>query len=563
MDKGIIYTNQDCVSCNRCISVCPVMDANVLNERENGSVVLTVDSSKCILCGNCFSVCGHKARSFKDDTDAFFDDLKRNQDINVIFAPAFVTNYPKDYKKILGYLKSLGVKRFYSVSFGADITTWAYIQYITKNNVQGSIAQPCPSIVSYIEKCQPELLKKLIPVQSPMTCLAIYIKKYLRISGKIAFLSPCIGKKHEIESKRARDYVHYNVTFKNLMQQLKNVNLSTQREVDDEIDYGLGSMFPMPGGLQMNVEHYLGKDHFIMKIEGEGHVYPYLENYKNRIDGMNKNLPLLVDALNCGWGCNYGTATESPHDINDEVMMEANRIRSIKSKAFTDEGDTPEDRLAKLNERFEGLSLNDFLCTYDTNAKRTRHPSKQEIEDVFLKLNKTTTEQRSMNCGSCGYKSCEQMCTAIALGVNSTTNCIYHVKEKLEVETVMIKSILKDIKLAASYGLEMEESMKEIELGIKIFDKSNSQILNIARQVNMLSINASIEAAKSGIHGKGFAVVAEEIRSLANKTKKTADESNVNNQRILLTLGGLSEKSGKLVSKIHSIDITDSAIDSE
>ena len=73
--------------------------------------------------------------------------------------------------------------------------------------------QPCPSIVNFIEKYQPELTNQLAPVHSPMLCTAIYMKEYADISDRIAFLSPCIGKGDEIDDSNTQGYVHYNINI--------------------------------------------------------------------------------------------------------------------------------------------------------------------------------------------------------------------------------------------------------------------------------------------------------------------------------------------------------------
>jgi iron only hydrogenase large subunit-like protein len=265
-------------------------------------------------------------------------------------------------------------------------------------------------------------------------CGAIYARKYMGITDKLAFISPCIAKKMEIDDPNNKGIVSYNVTFDHLMKYVREHHIQGT-PCKDEIEYGLGSVYSMPGGLKENVYWFLGESVLVRQMEGEKHMYHFLEQNKERI-AKEKTPYLFIDALNCGSGCLYGTATEESKGDTEDNLYEMLRIReACKHEGTKDawaKNMSPEQRLQYFNKQFEQLDLNDFLRSYTDRSAgcRSKIPNKTELESIFRDMNKVTEEQKHIDCSCCGYESCEQMAIAIFNGYNVKNNCIHYIKDR-------------------------------------------------------------------------------------------------------------------------------------
>ena len=607
---SLVFTNDNCVGCNKCISVCPVLTANhaVI---ENGKNKIVVDGKQCVSCGACFDACAHEARSFNDDTERFFEDLKKGEKISLLLAPAFLANYPKQYDSVLGGLKKLGVNRIISISFGADITTWGYIKYITEHNFLGGISQPCPAIVGYIEKYIPELIPSLVPIHSPMMCGAVYVKKYMKVPDKLAFISPCIAKKNEIDDPNCGGYISYNVTFDHLMDYVRKNNISGP-SATDEIEYGLGSIYPMPGGLKENVYWFCGEDMFIRQIEGEKHAYEFLEDYKTRVLGK-RELPFMVDALNCAKGCIYGTGVEEEKTKNDDVLYELQKIKEASKKnsksSAWGRNLTPKQRLDRFNKQFKDLDINDFIRHYSDKSKdlSIRKPSVVELHEIFIDMEKHDPAKQKINCSACGYNTCADMAAAIHNGCNFKENCIQYIKGEVEKENEVARQMAEEMELknaeiqekndmitrliadvhddfenlnssingmaagnnnnatestgisasmadVVSFCDQLQTALGRIQDLLVKLEENNSEITNVAEETNLLALNASIEAARAGESGRGFAIIAENIKKLADLSKDTASDSDSNKEQIQGAIAELLSDAEKLIEVIDSVN---------
>ena len=441
-----------CKACYSCVRACPVKAIHV---REN-SVYPYIEAAKCILCGTCIGTCAYGGISYCDSKKEVKQLLNTKEKVVAICAPSIAGEFDDitDYRKFVKMIRLLGFSYVTEMAFGVDIIAEKY-RKLVHDEFKGKyyITSCCPAIVNLIEKIYPELIGNLVPYVSPVAACAIVARKLYGKDLKVVHITPCVAAKKNVDRYTHLAKIDGVLTFRELRELFDefkiNETFSEYSDFDEPLGYK-GSMYPISQGFleATSLDISLLKENTIT-AEGKSSVQAVKQFWEHyNIIKHNFNV-FFCEGCIMGPGTSEGGEKYKRYALVKDYI--SRRLANFDVEKWQKQMDT-HSNYRELHSKF-------------TN-KKFQLPAPSEFE-IKIAINRITKRNNNLevNCGACGFDTCEGLACAIAQKTAIPEMCVTssqisnretsHVSKKMTEELEMLKDELHTTKTSLNETKEL------------------------------------------------------------------------------------------------------------
>ncbi len=434
-----IYTeDNNCQDCYKCVRHCPVKAIRISNN------CASVIDELCIACGNCVEVCPVGAKKVRSDIEAIKHLLANGKKVILSLAPSWVSSFPGvSAQSMISNLKQMGFLAVSETALGAELVNRHLRNELPAAGPGITFSSACPTVVEYIRRHKPEYAFMISGVFSPLVAHAKYLKSYFGPDIYVAFAGPCIAKKREADDNR--NILSAAITFCELHAWMEEqwFNPELQESNFEPVEAVSGSLYPLEGGMiaGLNSGQHDSSLQF-MSFSGMEAV----EGVLDQLDSWKPTKRVFIEMLSCPGGCINGPAIPQ---------------KSSMGFRYSSVLDASGQKIRTIGEGKELVHPINISTTYKRMIIRAKEHTAADIMESLRAVGKQTSKDE-LNCGGCGYESCQEFAIAMLEEKAERNMCVSYMRRVAhDKASVLLQRMPSGVMI-------VDENLKVIECNINM-----------------------------------------------------------------------------------------------
>lgn len=411
MSGGIRIREERCRGCSNCIRSCPTGALRVID----GLVRITEDL--CIDCGECIRSCAVKALCMNEDE---WETVKSKDNPVLMPDPTFYVQIGA-YSRVPLMREALELHGYRDLSQRAatafDVAAFAAAGIIRDNkDKRPYISSYCPAVIRLIQINFPELVGRILPVESPLEAAVHMWKKETGNREKVTLVSPCPAKTALVRNPvgREKSALKYVVSVQNVIRDLLASNIRATGSNGSEASRRW-LLWSITGGETRQISAFSDRTLTSLTVSGLRNTIDLLNELElGRLDRVD-----FIECRACSQGCIGGTGTY------ESRYLSRLRLQNLDTAWLP-----PHEEMEVVRSQYE----QGIWRLPSPLPVKERAPLSQDIGEAMAKLREMDEIYATLphiDCGSCGRPSCRALAEDIVRGLGSETDCIFKLRERI------------------------------------------------------------------------------------------------------------------------------------
>lgn len=421
MSGGIRVREAQCRGCANCIKSCPTEAIRVIDG------LIRIIPDLCIDCGECIRSCRDKAITVNEDE---WDLLRSREGLILMADPTFYVQVgaysrPRLMKEALEFHGLRDIAEFASIAF--DLAAYASAAIIREGGDNlPYISTYCPAVIRLIQINFPELVGRILPVESPLETAVTIWRNATGGKEKVTLVAPCPAKATLVRNPvgRGKSSLEYVVSVKKVIRDLLAYNVKVTGTKTRAISRRW-LLWSITGGEARHISSFSDKGLTSVAVSGLRNTMDLLNELElGRLGGVD-----FIECRACDLGCIGGTGTYESRflsqlrleNIETEWLPSHEEMEEIRS--WYDKGIWRLDNPIQVKERL---------------------PLSQDLGEAMAKLREMDAIYAGLphiDCCSCGRPSCRALAEDIVRGQGDETDCIFKLRERITALSGEIRSL--------------------------------------------------------------------------------------------------------------------------